>query len=144
MDDHAPDLRTSPLSAPAWVWALYLLILFGITFITWPVGVVAVLFTCVFSFQFWSFCSHRGITREFLLYRRGTPVYVLSVTPKSLRETLCVAQTAIGNSETDEHTKRGHLDLLDRLINETDRHRPLGADGTHTDHTESCGCDAIH
>ena len=57
-----------------------------------------------------------------------------------LRETLCVAQTAIntvGDPRRGEHVAR-----LQRLIDECDRHRPLGPDGKHNDrHTPTCGCE---
>lgn len=63
--------------------------------------------------------------------------------PKMLRETLCVAQTRIGNSDPDRSRTREHIERLQRLIDECDRHRPLGPDGKHGDrHTPTCGCDA--
>jgi hypothetical protein len=71
---------------------------------------------------------------------------VLSVpdSSKMLRETLCSAQAAIGARPFDEHRKRADLDRLQRLINECDRHRPLGVDGKHGDrHTPTCGCDTV-
>ncbi len=61
--------------------------------------------------------------------------------PKMLRETLCVAQQRI---LSDPHNTRRaeHSDRLQRLINECDRHRPLGSDGKHGDrHTPTCGCE---
>lgn len=60
--------------------------------------------------------------------------------PKMLRETLCVAQSWIGNVW---HPRAGeHLARLQRLIDECDRHRPLGPDGKHGDlHTDTCGCE---
>ncbi len=62
--------------------------------------------------------------------------------PKMLRETLCVAQTEIGNSPWNEDRKLEYLDRLQRLIDECDRHRPLGPDGKHGDrHTPTCGCE---
>lgn len=61
-------------------------------------------------------------------------------TPKMLRETLCVAQQrvySLGGDRTTEHGAR-----LQRLIDECDRHRPLGDDGQHGDlHTATCGCE---
>lgn len=69
-------------------------------------------------------------------------VYVLEITPKMLRETLCVAQTQISNSVMDTNSKQHHLDRLDMLIKECDDYRPLGFDGTHGDlHTMNCGCE---
>lgn len=64
--------------------------------------------------------------------------------PKMLRETLCVAQARIGNSPDmfDPGRMREHIDRLQRLIDECDRHRPLGPDGKHGDrHTATCGCE---
>jgi hypothetical protein len=62
--------------------------------------------------------------------------------PKMLRETLCIAQTAISEIKTDSDRKRVHIERLQILINECDRHRPLGNDGKHNDrHTETCGCE---
>jgi hypothetical protein len=62
--------------------------------------------------------------------------------PKMLRETLCVAQTRISDSPLDEGRKAGHIARLQRLIDECDRHRPLGPDGEHDNrHTPTCGCD---
>lgn len=63
-------------------------------------------------------------------------------TLKMLRETLCVAQTAIG-VQFDESTRApGHIDRLGRIIEEIDRQRPLGPDGKHGDrHTATCGCE---
>jgi hypothetical protein len=61
--------------------------------------------------------------------------------PKMLRETLCVAQARIGNSPYDESRKREHIYRLQRLIDECDRHRPIGTDGKHgSRHTLICGC----
>jgi hypothetical protein len=71
---------------------------------------------------------------------------VLIVVPpdgvKMLRETLCVAQSRILNSPVDAGDRLGHSRRLGWLINECDRHRPLGPDGKHGDrHTETCGCE---
>lgn len=61
--------------------------------------------------------------------------------PKMLRETLCVAQSRVGNSPLDEARKAEHIARLGRLIEECDRHRPLGPNGKHDDrHTPTCGC----
>lgn len=68
--------------------------------------------------------------------------YEVPDSPKMLRETLCVAQTRIGNSPLDEGRKREHLDRLQRLADACDLHRPLGPDGKHGDrHTPTCGCE---
>ena len=61
-------------------------------------------------------------------------------TPKMVRETLCFARSAVahlGGSRV-----QGHMQRLQRLINECDRHWPLGPDGKHGGrHTMTCGCD---
>jgi hypothetical protein len=58
--------------------------------------------------------------------------------PKMLRETLCLAQSAL--VRVDGHMS--HIEILQRLINECDRHRPLGPDGKHGNrHTDTCGCE---
>jgi len=71
-----------------------------------------------------------------------------SITPKSLRETLCVAQTALGVMGDITGIKRAaiehHASMLQRLINQLDELRPLGPDGKHGDGercTLSCGCE---
>ncbi|PRX91960.1 hypothetical protein [Allonocardiopsis opalescens] len=84
-------------------------------------------------------------TRAFLVRLGWTPpsgvALVVSDSPKMIRETLCVAQTRIGNSPLDPDRRREHVERLGRLIAECDRHRPLGADGAHGDlHTPTCGC----
>lgn len=59
---------------------------------------------------------------------------------ESLRETFCVAQTHIGQSGVSnaEH----HVQVLQRLVDDCDRQRPLGPDGVHGDrHTATCGCE---
>lgn len=69
-------------------------------------------------------------------------IYSISDSPKMLRETLCVAQSRFGNSLLDEDRKMEHINRLQRLINECDRHRPLGPDGKHGNlHTLTCGCE---
>lgn len=66
----------------------------------------------------------------------------VSVTPKSLRETLCIAQTRILNSGLDGARAGRDVAALQLLIDECDRHRPLGQDGKHRDlHTATCGCE---
>lgn len=67
--------------------------------------------------------------------------YIVPDGPKMLRETLCVAQSRIGNSPLDEGRKSEHIARLGRLIEECDRQRPLGTGGKHGDlHTATCGC----
>lgn len=54
-------------------------------------------------------------------------------TLKMIRETLCVAQSAVGVHNRER---------IQRMINEIDRQRPLGPDGKHGDrHTATCGCE---
>lgn len=58
---------------------------------------------------------------------------------KMMRETLCVAQTALTRMpfRVTEHMRR-----LQRIINEIDSQRPLEPAGTHGKlHTASCGCE---
>lgn len=58
---------------------------------------------------------------------------------KMLRETLCLAQSALNYAlpHQDQHAAR-----LGRLINDIDRQRPLGNDGKHGNlHTDTCGCE---
>jgi hypothetical protein len=55
-------------------------------------------------------------------------------TLKMIRESLCRIQSA-GISDYDS-------DLLQRMINDIDRQRPLGPDGKHGKrHTLLCGCE---
>jgi hypothetical protein len=64
----------------------------------------------------------------------------VSDSPKMLRETLCIAQTWMGLSQRTDRSD--HIARLQRLIDECDRHRPLGPDGKHGDrHTRTCGCE---
>lgn len=60
---------------------------------------------------------------------------------KALRESLSVAQTAMGANVLDSGTLL-HMLRLGRIIEEIDRQRPLGPDGKHGDlHTPTCGCE---
>lgn len=64
----------------------------------------------------------------------------VSDSPKMLRETFCILQTWMGLSQRPD--RQDHIDRLQRLIDDCDRHRPLGPDGTHGDrHTNTCGCE---
>lgn len=68
----------------------------------------------------------------------------VDITPKALRETLCIAQTRIGNSGLDKRRQKSDIATLQALIDECDRHRPLGPDGKHGDrHTLTCGCEDV-
>lgn len=65
---------------------------------------------------------------------------------KMLRETFCVAQTAIGQfyGPLGEPRVQEHIDRLQRLAGECDRQRPLGQDGKHGGGprcTPTCGCE---
>lgn len=63
-------------------------------------------------------------------------------TPKMLRETLCVAQALFWKSTLDRDRRSEHVERIQRLIDECDRHRPIGPDGRHDDrHTDTCGCE---
>lgn len=67
-------------------------------------------------------------------------------TLKMLRETLCVAASALGLGRSGPPPgaaqRLGHIDRIQRVINEIDRQRPLGPDGKHGDrHTATCGCE---
>jgi hypothetical protein len=65
----------------------------------------------------------------------------VGLTPKQLRETLCIAQTRIVAAGVDRDRAGRDVANLQALIDECDRHRPLGPDGKHGDrHTETCGC----
>lgn len=61
-------------------------------------------------------------------------------TLKAIRETLCIAQTAISYglaNWSDLHNAR-----IQRLIDDIDYQRPLGPDGKHDNrHTEHCQCE---
>ena len=75
--------------------------------------------------------------------------YVVPITPKMLRETLCVAEYALnelGRQKPDYNaggTITTHTGRLHHLIEECDRKRPTGPDGKHDHrHTPECGCDS--
>lgn len=65
--------------------------------------------------------------------------YNFAVTPKSMKEALSMAQTAIGVTFNEPmHSIR----TLQIMIDEIDRMRPVGLDGKHGDrHTPNCGCE---
>lgn len=65
-------------------------------------------------------------------------------TLKDIRETLCVAQTALARmaDQAPSHETGQHIALIDAMIGQIDLHRPLGPDGVHGDlHTLTCGCE---
>lgn len=71
----------------------------------------------------------------------GEMILNVNADPKMLRETLCLAQSAL-NLMYLLPANKAHSDRLQELIDECDRHRPLGPDGKHGDrHTETCGCE---
>ena len=79
--------------------------------------------------------------QDWHLLAKDLTAYVVPDSPKMLQETLSVAQARIGNSPLDEGRKREHIDRLQRLIDECERHRPTGIGGKHGDlHTPTCGC----
>ena len=66
---------------------------------------------------------------------------------KAIRETLCLAEAALidraDHGIDTEAIRWRHLDHISNLLDDIDRQRPLGPDGTHSDdlHTDSCGCE---
>lgn len=62
---------------------------------------------------------------------------------KSVRESLCLAQTALGDwSRAAFGQSVRASEVLGRLVEDIDRQRPLGPDGTHGDrYTATCGCE---
>jgi hypothetical protein len=74
--------------------------------------------------------------------------YVIPVTPKSLKETLCVVELSLNELDrlnpgySAGGTVASHLTKVRELMAECDRKRPTGSDGKHGDlHTTECGCD---
>ena len=60
---------------------------------------------------------------------------------KPLRETLCLAQSALIHWPYDKKALPYHLERLGRLIADIDNQRPLGLDGRHGNrHTATCRC----
>ena len=58
--------------------------------------------------------------------------------PKSLHEAFCYAQAFLPTTEQGIYYKS----VLQDLLNELDRMRPLGPDGKHGKlHTDLCGCE---
>lgn len=66
MMHEAPErLKDTPISAPTWLWVAYVVgmsVLGGV--FAGLSGVVVAVFVMGFSFQFWTFAVHRGITRQ--------------------------------------------------------------------------------
>lgn len=62
--------------------------------------------------------------------------------PKAIREALCLAQSSVLCRPADRDRVHAVVAVLKRLIDECDRHRPIGPDGKHGNrHTPTCGCD---
>ena len=58
-------------------------------------------------------------------------------TLKLVREALAFSQSSIGPGAQGKM----YRDVLQDMINDCDRQRPLGADGRHSDlYTDNCGC----
>lgn len=73
--------------------------------------------------------------------------YAVPVSPKMLRETLCVVESALTALERERPgfnaggTVDAHRHRIALLIEECDRKRPLGPNGKHDSrHTDECGC----
>lgn len=74
-----------------------------------------------------------------------------SANAKMLRETLCLAQSRFYKLEEYFDSEwsperaiemKHHAERIQELINEIDKHRPLGSDGKHGNrHTSTCGCE---
>lgn len=65
---------------------------------------------------------------------------------KSLRESLCVAQSAIGQTYVTNQTAyaMSHIGKIQEILDAIDILRPIGPDGKHGNrHTEHCGCEAF-
>ena len=59
-----------------------------------------------------------------------------------IRETLCVAQSAIARGVGIGARKQEHIERLGHLIDLCDMLRPLGSNGKHGSlHTPFCGCE---
>jgi hypothetical protein len=66
--------------------------------------------------------------------------YTIPEDPKMLKEALCLAQGLVAGSEREEH--KSYLPIIQHLIDECDRKRPLYPNGKHGDlHTSECGCE---
>ncbi len=76
----------------------------------------------------------------------NTTEYSVTDSPKMLLETICVAQAGIAELMRKGQTSAGgsmrsHMDRLQRLADECNRHRPTGRGGKHGNlHTPTCGC----
>lgn len=58
---------------------------------------------------------------------------------KMMREALCLAQWAMRHASFN--IADSSINHVQTLINEIDKHRPVGTDGKHgNNHTPTCGC----
>lgn len=63
---------------------------------------------------------------------------------KTVREALCVAQSAIGNFPNRPTNWPQHIPHLQHLIDDIDRQRPIGSNGKHGNlHTPTCQCEDV-
>lgn len=72
-----------------------------------------------------------------------TEIYTLD-TLKTVREALCLAQSALIRWPNAGDRPSDRVETLSRLIANIDQQRPLAADGTHTGRalcTPTCGCE---
>lgn len=80
------------------------------------------------------------ITGRIVIVYGRQAVLRLTDSPKMVREALCRVQAVI-ELYSDSRVRRD-IEIVNRLIDECDRNRPLGPDGTHGDrHTPTCGCE---
>lgn len=71
------------------------------------------------------------------------PLIIQTKDVKMMREALCAASGALLHCDTTTGVPNmSHVKYLQILINECDRHRPIGNDGKHgSRHTATCGCE---
>lgn len=81
--------------------------------------------------------------------RADLHTYVVPVSPKSLRETMCVVEFALAELRRQRPgynaggSVESHTERVRQIIAECDRKRPTGRGGKHGDlHTDECGCEA--
>lgn len=72
------------------------------------------------------------------------PIMVPANMLKTIREDLCVAQSAVSyyRATISPNTPITRITRLGDLINQIDINRPLGSNGKHGNlHTDTCGCE---
>lgn len=86
--------------------------------------------------------------REVHYLRADLHTYALPLSPKTLRETMCVVESALSALERERPgfnaggTIASHRERVAQIIRECNRKRPTGSDGKHGNlHTDECGCD---